>query len=97
MRLSEYKEKGAGSQPDSGCRRGDIKESEGGMKKNKPSGFIAICPDCKVIIGALDRERMNYKDVGKMLGDWLMDGYIIEPRYNSWQETIQSCRCTKSE
>lgn len=61
----------------------------------KPSGFIAKC-QCGVTTGALDYDRMERKDVGKMLGEWLMRGCTVEPRFGGeWTERIGSCTCSR--
>lgn len=60
----------------------------------KPTGFVAKC-QCGVFTGALDYDRMDRKDVGKMLGDWLARGCIVEPRFGGeWTEHIGSCTCS---
>lgn len=60
----------------------------------KPSGFIAKC-QCGVITGALDYDRMDRKDAGKLLGAWLARGCTVEPRFSStWIEIIGSCKCS---
>ncbi len=59
----------------------------------KPSGFIAKC-QCGSITGALDADRTDRKDAGKILGEWLQRGCTIEPRFGgTWTETITQCKC----
>lgn len=59
----------------------------------KPTGFIAKCR-CGAITGALDADRTDRKDMGKMLGDWLMRGCTVEPRFGgTWTETMTACTC----
>jgi hypothetical protein len=58
----------------------------------KPTGFIAKCK-CGAITGALDADRTERKDMGKMLGKWLMHGRTIEPRFGDWTETLTACTC----
>lgn len=61
--------------------------------KRKPTGFIAIC-QCKEIIGALDYNRTDRKEAGKILGKWLADGCTIIPKFShNWHATISICRC----
>ena len=65
------------------------------MNKNKgtPIGFVARCP-CGNVIGAMDYTRMERKDAGKVLGQWLFNGCTVEPRFGSgWSETIKGCEC----
>ena len=62
-------------------------------EKKKPTGFVAIC-QCGNKIGAMDYTRTDRKDAGKLLGEWLADGCIIEPRFEgSWSEKITQCDC----
>lgn len=59
----------------------------------KPSGFIAKC-QCGAITGAMDYNRTDRKDAGKILGEWLERGCTVEPRFGSeWTEHISSCKC----
>jgi hypothetical protein len=63
-------------------------------EKRKPTGFVAIC-QCGKIIGAMDYDRTHIKDAGKLLGRWIADGCIIEPRFEgTWKETITCCSCS---
>ena len=65
--------------------------------KKKPTGFVAIC-QCKEIIGAMDYNRTDRKEAGKILGKWLADGCTVEPRFTgTWQETITHCKCKTKE
>lgn len=67
------------------------------MKKRKPNGFVALC-QCGVYVGALDARRTDRKDMGKLLGEWLMDGCTVEPRFvDTWSVQIESCRCDAGE
>lgn len=67
--------------------------SQNAQQMSKPSGFIARCR-CGQVTGALDAERMNRVDMGKMLSDWLMRGCTVEPRFGgTWSETLGGCRC----
>ena len=61
--------------------------------KKKPNGFVAIC-QCGYVVGALDYNRSDRKESGKIIGKWLHDGCTVEPRFDSmWQEIIVSCKC----
>lgn len=61
--------------------------------KKKPSGFIAVC-QCGQTVGAMDYERTERADAGKILGAWLADGCVIQPRFGgSWSETLSTCKC----
>lgn len=63
------------------------------MPKYKPTGFIAIC-QCKQIVGALDYKRTENKDAGIILGRWIADGCIIEPKFTGdWSCVVKSCIC----
>ena len=63
--------------------------------KKKPIGFVAIC-QCGYTVGAIDLERTNKFDAGKIIGKWISDGCLIEPRFKSgWCATINGCVCEK--
>ena len=63
------------------------------ITKKRPTGFVARC-QCGVIIGAMDYERTERRDAGKLLGTWLHDGCTVEPRFNrAWSVKIEKCRC----
>jgi hypothetical protein len=59
-----------------------------------PTGFIAICR-CGVTVGALDYDRTDRREAGKIMGKWLADGCTVAPRFSgSWSEKISVCKCT---
>ena len=61
--------------------------------KKKPTGFVAKC-QCGKSVGALDYERTDRKDAGKIIGKWLADGCTVEPRFaGTWTEHIEPCCC----
>ena len=61
--------------------------------KKKPTGFVAIC-QCGETVGAMDYERTDSKDAGRLLGKWIADGCTIEPRFSgTWSANITSCKC----
>lgn len=63
--------------------------------KKKPTGFKAQC-QCGVIIGALDYTRTDRKESGKIMGQWLHDGCMIIPQFDSgWQTTVNFCQCDR--
>ncbi len=63
------------------------------MAKLKPKGFIAIC-QCERVVGAMDYERTDRKEAGKLLGLWISEGCTIKPKFHgSWSVTVQSCVC----
>lgn len=63
------------------------------MSRRKPTGFVAVC-QCGEITGALDAERTDRADMGRILGRWLMDGCTVEPRFESkWSALIRGCCC----
>lgn len=63
-------------------------------KGDKPTGFVARCPGCGKYVAALDYLMTPRSDSGRMMGEWLMSGHIVEPRFGSiWRERIQSCEC----
>lgn len=63
----------------------------------KPTGFVAVC-QCGNVVGAMDKNRTDNKDAGKLLGKWLARGCIVEPRFDgSWSASIQSCKCKSKD
>lgn len=61
--------------------------------KERPTGFIARCR-CGAVTGAIDADRTERKDMGKLLGEWLMRGCTVEPRFGgTWQAKMESCHC----
>lgn len=61
--------------------------------KKKPSGFVAKC-QCGRITGAIGISRTAADDAGKILGKWLMDGCIVEPKFDgSWCVLVEPCLC----
>lgn len=62
-------------------------------KKHKPSGFVAVC-QCGQTVGAMDYNRTDNKEAGKILGKWLFDGCTVSPRFGgSWSVEINNCKC----
>ena len=65
--------------------------------KRKPTGFVAIC-QCGLVTGAMDFERTDRADAGKILGRWLYEGCTVEPRFKgTWSVNVQSCTCDKEQ
>lgn len=63
--------------------------------KQKPTGFIATC-QCGQVTGALDYERTDRKDSGRMLSQWLASGKIVSPMFDSvWSVDVAPCECGK--
>lgn len=63
------------------------------MKKERPSGFVATCR-CGVVIGAMDFDRTERKDAGRILGQWLFDGCTVAPYFaGTWSVHVLACRC----
>ncbi|ENM3868768.1 hypothetical protein WKN18_003305 [Vibrio cholerae] len=61
--------------------------------KLKPNGYIAIC-QCGKTVGAIDLNRTERKDSGKVLGQWISDGCVLKPQFAStWQVDVSSCSC----
>ena len=64
--------------------------------KQKPTGYVATC-QCGAIVGAMDYERTDRREAGKIIGQWLHDGCIVAPRFSgTWSATIEACRCEPS-
>lgn len=63
--------------------------------KHKPKGYIAIC-QCGKTVGAIDLKRTERKEAGKLLGQWVHDGCILQPKFEcEWRVTVTSCACDK--
>lgn len=66
------------------------------MTKKRPTGFVATCR-CGAIVGALDYERTDRRDAGRIMGRWLHDGCTVEPRFaGTWSVFVEPCRCGKA-
>lgn len=67
------------------------------IKSKQPSGFIAIC-QCGQIVGALDFNRTDRKEAGKILGEWLWSGCTVQPKFeSSWSVQVTACVCNDKE
>ncbi len=65
--------------------------------RRKPTGFVATC-QCGHNVGALDLERSPREDTARLLGQWLMHGCTITPRFTgSWSAQIEQCACDAAE
>ncbi|HEQ0021719.1 TPA: hypothetical protein VDW60_003972 [Pseudomonas aeruginosa] len=65
--------------------------------KRRPTGFVATC-QCGVAVGAMDINRTERADAGRLLGKWLYDGCTVEPRFaGTWSTEIGPCKCPKAE
>ena len=63
------------------------------ITKQKPTGFIARC-QCGAIVGAMDYGRTGRGEAGKLLGEWLHNGCVVEPRFTgTWSVKVEACRC----
>jgi hypothetical protein len=59
----------------------------------KPTGFVATC-QCGKNVAALDLDRTMLKDASRLLGEWLMRGCTVTPRFtHTWTALIESCEC----
>lgn len=64
--------------------------------KHKPTGFIATC-QCGEVVGAMDYERTDRQEAGKLLGQWIADGCTIEPRFTgNWSTNVTACKCERA-
>ena len=62
------------------------------MKKT-PTGWVAIC-QCGAIVGAMDRDRTERSEAGKLIGEWLHNGCTVEPRFTgAWSVKVEACWC----
>lgn len=63
--------------------------------KRKPTGFIATC-QCGVTIGALDANRTDNKDMGRIMGKWLQEGCTVRPQFaGTWSAHCKPCECNQ--
>lgn len=59
----------------------------------RPTGFVATC-QCGNTVGAMDFDRTDRSEAGKILSRWLMKGCTVEPRFGfEWSESITPCAC----
>ena len=64
-------------------------------ERKQPTGFVATC-QCGLEVGALDLERSDRVDVARLLGQWLMHGCTVTPRFTgTWSAQIEMCECGK--
>lgn len=67
------------------------------MGNLKPTGYVATC-QCGRVVGAIDLQRTEKKEAGKILGVWIGAGCTLEPRFQaSWSVTVQPCACPKED
>ena len=65
--------------------------------RKPPTGFVATC-QCGVVTGALDYQRTDKANAGKIMARWLHQGCTVTPRFeNTWQATIGACQCTDTK
>jgi len=65
------------------------------MMKHKPNGYIAIC-QCGRTVGAMSLDRTERKEAGQLLGQWISDGCILQPKFDCiWSAEVTSCVCDK--
>lgn len=62
--------------------------------KKKPTGFVAKC-QCGEYVGALDYERTDRQEAGRIMGKWLHDGGTVIPQFETsyWSVMVKPCRC----
>lgn len=61
--------------------------------KRKPTGYIATC-QCGVLVGAIDLINSERKDAGKVLGNWVANGCLLTPKFDSmWSAYVKPCQC----
>lgn len=59
----------------------------------RPYGYVALCR-CGFYTGALDATRTDRKEMASILGEWLINGKTVEPRFDpNWEVALRSCRC----
>lgn len=64
--------------------------------RRKPSGYVATC-QCGRVVGAIDLERSDRRDAGRILGGWVAHGCTLEPRFDgTWSVRVEACTCGES-
>lgn len=59
----------------------------------RPTGFVAKC-QCGAITGALDADRTERREMGKILGEWLFSGKTVVPMFTgTWTAELNPCAC----
>lgn len=77
-------------------REAFVAMGEGIGGEMKPTGFVAMCR-CGSVVGAMDYERTDRKEAGRILGQWLRNGCTVVPRFSgSWSENIRACHCKQA-
>lgn len=61
-----------------------------------PSGYVSKCR-CGQFNAAVDTRYVGREDVAKMLGEWIMRGNAVEPRFGDWSEKLGKCQCESKE
>lgn len=64
---------------------------------NKPKGYIAIC-QCGSAVGAIDLTQTERSESGKILGQWVANGFTLIPRFpGTWSVNLSQCKCNDEE
>ncbi len=62
----------------------------------KPTGFVATCR-CGQVVGAMDYDRTDRREAGKILGEWLAQGCTVAPRFDgTWSVDVTACKCEET-
>jgi len=64
------------------------------MIKREPSGYIATCK-CGRTVGGIAIAKIDKSQVAMMLGEWILGGMKVEPKFGAFQVTLSSCKCRK--
>lgn len=63
------------------------------MSKEKPTGWVAICR-CGKAVGAIDARRTASEDASRILGEWLLRGDKVIPRFgHAWSQRMEYGVC----
>lgn len=70
-----------------------IEQLRMGLHMNKPTGYMAECPDCKNVVAVWSYdEKDSREEIGLMIGDWVMAGLTVKP-IRGTSVTVQSHSC----
>lgn len=56
------------------------------------NGFVAHCR-CKSVVAASSTDGMTSREASNMLVDWFRRGLTVEPKFGTWDVTIEACKC----
>ena len=64
------------------------------MIKRQPSGYTATCK-CGKIVGGIVIAGIERSHLVELLGEWVLNGKKVEPKFGAFQVGLMACRCRK--